>query len=130
MSTKKGALQISLLPKEDSLDIFEAREQQSNEKIVLFPGNIYESVWIHKVQAMLSGRAIDIQGKPIAGGLINTPAGYSFTDANGYFTYSGIIGDDFSIEKDDGTNCKVTFPDITSSGMFINLEDVTCKNID
>jgi hypothetical protein len=102
--------------------------KDSEHKVVLFPGNVIKRTWNYKAQVILSGSLVDAQGKPIVGGLIASPMGFTFTRELGAFFFSGLWEEGFEVELADGSTCKVSFPKGIKFADLVDLGKLMCKH--
>jgi hypothetical protein len=114
---------ITITPAKDSsglLDYDEAAVQ-----IKLYPGNIASQEWVVNKLYLLSGRAVDANGNPLAWQNIKGARNYVTTDSDGYFQME-LLGNEVPYVNTGKHQCVLALPMLKKEEQFVQTGDIIC----
>ncbi|PPR19057.1 MAG: hypothetical protein CFH43_00357 [Proteobacteria bacterium] len=115
--------EISITPSEDSVGLLDFDE--SPIRIKLYPGNIAQKEWTVNRVYLLSGRAVDINGKPIAWQRVEGAKNYVTTDSDGNFQME-LLGNETPYVNTSKNQCVFALPTLKKEEQFVQVGDIIC----
>ncbi len=115
--------EISITPSEDSVGLLDFDELPI--RIKLYPGNIAQKEWTVNRVYLLSGRAVDINGKPIAWQRVEGAKNYVTTDSDGNFQME-LLGNETPYVNTSKNQCVFALPTLKKEEQFVQVGDIIC----
>lgn len=115
--------EITITPSEDSVGLLEFDE--SPLRVKLYPGNIAQKEWTVNRVYLLSGRAVDTNGKPIAWQRVEGAKNYVTTDSDGNFQME-LLGNETPYVNTSKNQCVFALPILKKEEQFVQVGDIVC----
>ena len=128
-----GSKTVLPLPAYDTYDIrLESRADafltfdESPRQVTLYPGNVNTMTWQIDRVLVLIGRALDLEGNPIAYARFKNINAFSGTDDRGWFQVETGKTDSLVLLKKDGSQCEIALNEYDNSEDVHVFNDLTC----
>ena len=95
--------------------------------VTLYPGNVRALGWQADRIVTIFAQALNREGQPIAGALVETPRGIAETDGQGYFQVDVRKSDPITISRSGREACKIGLPELHIRNDFASVGKVTCQ---
>lgn len=115
--------EISITPSENSVGLLDF--DASPLRIKLYPGNIAQKEWTVNRVYLLSGRAVDVNGKPIAWQRVDGAKNYVTTDSDGNFQME-LLGNETPYINTSKNQCVFALPILKKEEQFVQVGDIIC----
>lgn len=99
----------------------------AERKVVLYPGNVQPMRWKAKRLFTIFGKALRVNGTPIAGATVESGQGIGETDANGYFQIDVAGAGQLAFSGPDGVRCGASVPELAPKDGYAALGEVICR---
>ena len=114
---------IRLVPLSASSAEFDTSERQ----VTLYPGNVETLTWDIEPIVDVFGRAMDINGRPIANARIEGAKGPGATDSEGYFQVELSSATTLVMRSAEGSSCTLRVDPISPANGYLALGTQTCR---
>lgn len=128
-----GSKTVLPLPAYDTYDIrLESRSdafltfEESPRQVTLYPGNVNTMSWQVDRVLVLIGRALDLEGNPIAHARFKNAGTFSGTDDRGWFQVETGKIDSLLLQKKDGSQCALSLDEYDDSEDVHVFNDLIC----
>jgi outer membrane usher protein FimD/PapC len=116
------AYDIRVRPRDSQISEFDAAPRT----ITLYPGNVARLDWKVTPLFILFGRAVEVDGRPLADVGVSGSHGVSRTDKDGYFQIETNRNDRLRISRKDASVCKIVVATSDTKG-FVSAGDQVCQ---
>lgn len=115
--------EITITPSNESSGLLSY--DKSPVRIKLYPGNIAQKEWTVNRVYLISGRAVDVNGKPLAWQRVEGANNYITTDSDGFFQME-LLGNETPYVNTSKHQCVLALPTLKKEEQFVQVGDITC----